>query len=258
MTRNSAAIGLAVLLASAAFAAPAAAAGDGSVSGSPVFVSQYMFRGERLGGPSFQPALEFNAGDLALGLWSNFPLADRVPGQSDPEIDPYAAYTLTVNDACSIVPGFTWYTFPNADRRRGFHSSRFEPNLALNYTAWGFRFTPKVYYDFARRGPTYEFSVAVAIPLTGLGTELDWTATVGTFLYRDAVNGAEPRVKNWGDYTLVGVTAPFALSQASRVFLGVAYTRGTGNYLKAGTAPKVPNPAAVGRVVVTLGYSYTF
>ncbi len=258
MNRTPVACILAGLLASAGLAASAAAADEILVSAAPVVVSQYMFRGERLGGPAFQPAVEATAGSLTLGLWGSFPLADRVPGQSDPELDPYGSYTLAFTDTFNVAPGFTWYTFPRADPGRGFYKSRFEPNLAANYTVRGFRFTPKVCYDFARQGPTYELSVAFAVPLTDLGTELDWNAAVGTFIYRDAVDGAEPRVKNWGDYYSVGVTAPFALSQASRVVLGLAYTRGTGNYLKAGAAPKVANAAAVGRAVVTIGYSHTF
>ena len=88
---------LSSLLASAALTASVAAASGGSVTASPEFVSQYMFRGERLGGPSFQPTLEFDAGDLALGLWANLPLASKVPGQSDPEIDPYVSYKAFKN-----------------------------------------------------------------------------------------------------------------------------------------------------------------
>src|SRR5688572_22281557 len=51
--------------------------------------SNYMFRGQRLQGPSFQPTVEMAAGNLTLGVWGNFPLEDKVPGSSDPEIDPY-------------------------------------------------------------------------------------------------------------------------------------------------------------------------
>ena len=32
-------------------------------------VSQYMFRGVRLGGASFQPTIEYGSGPLVLGLW---------------------------------------------------------------------------------------------------------------------------------------------------------------------------------------------
>jgi hypothetical protein len=108
------------------------------------------------------------------------------------------------------------------------------------------------------KGPTYEFNIAAALPLKALGTELDWNATAGTFIVRDAANGANPAVKNWGNYYLLGVSAPFAISYASKLILGVAYTKGSGNFLKAGSTPKVENTAAVGRGIVTINYSYTF
>jgi uncharacterized protein (TIGR02001 family) len=258
MNRKPVALGIASFLAAASLAAPAAAAPDVSVSVMPGFVSQYVFRGERLGGPSFQPSLEIDAGNLMLGLWGNVPLADKVPGQSDPEIDSYVSYTLTVNDSFDVSPGFTWYNFPNANPGNGFYRSKLEPNLAFNCMVGGFRLTPKVYYDLALKGPTYEFSVAVAVPLKDFGTELDWNATVGTFIRRDAATGADPVVKNWGDYYLIGVSLPFALTKESKLTVGFAYTKGTGNFFKQGSAPKVQNSAAVGRGVVTISYGYTF
>lgn len=224
----------------------------------PSVVSQYMFRGVRLGGPSFQPAIEFDSGSLALGVWSNFPISDKVPGVSDPEIDPYGSYTITVNDACSIVPGFTWYNYPDADKSAGFYKSTFEPSLAVNYTVGAVKFTPKIYYDCVLKGPTYELTGAFAVPLKDAGTELDFTATVGTFIWTDAAENSTPSVKNWGDYWLVGVSAPFAVSKDSKFVVGFAYTEGSNNYFKAGTTARVENTAAVGRGVVTLSYAITF
>ena len=52
-------------------AAPAAAepaAPAVSVVVTPAFVNQYMFRGARLGGPSFEPTEEIDSGNLALGI----------------------------------------------------------------------------------------------------------------------------------------------------------------------------------------------
>lgn len=224
----------------------------------PAIASQYMFRGARLGGLSFEPMIEVDSGNFAVGVWGNFPLKDKVAGQSDPEIDPYGSYTITVNDSLSVAPAFTWYNYPSADTRNGFYRSRFEPNIAFNYTVCGIRFTPKFYYDVVLKGPTYEFNIAAALPLKALGTELDWNATAGTFIVRDAANGANPAVKSWGNYYLLGVSAPFAISYASKLILGVAYTKGSGNFLKAGSTPKVENTAAVGRGIVTINYSYTF
>ena len=229
-----------------------------SVVLTPSVVSQYMFRGVRLGGPAFQPSVEFDQGNFAAGIWASTPIADKVDGQSDPEIDPYASYTMAVTDTVSVVPGFTWYNYPRAKTENGFFKSSFEPNIALNYTVAGVKFTPKYYYDMVLKGPTYELTAAYALPLKDAGTELDWTATVGSFIQREVVKNADPKVKNWGNYYLIGVSAPFAISKASKLVVGVAYTKGTGNYLKQGSQPKSGNTLAVGRVVGTLSYVYTF
>ena len=52
-------------------------------------------------------------------MWSNLPIADKVPGQSDPEIDPYGSYTFTLSDSLKLQPGFTWYNYPSGLRRSG-------------------------------------------------------------------------------------------------------------------------------------------
>lgn len=224
----------------------------------PSFASQYMFRGVRLGGPSFEPTIEFDSGNLALGVWANFPIKDKVVGQSDPEIDPYGSYTFTINDAFSIAPGFTWYNFPNANKSNGFYKMTFEPNLAFNYTVKGFKFTPKIYYDFVLKGPTLELTGTFAVPLKDAGTELDFVGTVGTFKWDDALEDTNPSVKNYGDYWLVGVSMPFQVSKNSKVIAGLAYTEGSNNYFKQSGSPKVENTGAVGRGVFTLSYAITF
>jgi uncharacterized protein (TIGR02001 family) len=251
---------LSVLLLCSIAAIPGSLAyADGtSVVVTPSVVSQYMFRGVRLGGPAFEPQVEVDSGDFVIGVWANTPLKDKVPGQSDPEIDPYGSYTLKINDSLNVAPGFTWYNYPRANTNNGFYKSTFEPNLALNYTVSGVRFTPKVYYDVVLKGPTYELTVAYAVPLKDAGTELDFTATGGTYIIKDAIKGVDPQVKNWGDYYLVGVAAPFQITKESKLILGFAYTKGTGNYFKQDADPRVPNSAAVGRGVVTLSYVYTF
>ncbi|MDB6093121.1 MAG: hypothetical protein JWM32_683 [Verrucomicrobia bacterium] len=235
------------------------AAPSSSVTFTPAVVSQYMFRGVRLGGLSLEPAIEYDSGPLALGLWANVPLADKVAGQSDPEIDPYGSYTFTlIADQLTLQPGFTVYTYPNAYKANGFYSLTFEPNLALNYTIAGVKLTPKIYYDVVVKQVTYEFTAAYAMPLKGVGTELDFTGTIGTFKATDAIVDASPCYKNWGNYWLVGVGMPFQLTKASKLTLGVAYTKGSDNFIKQGTSAKTENTAAVGRGVVTVSYAWTF
>lgn len=224
----------------------------------PAVASQYMFRGARLGGPSFEPSLELDSGNFAVGVWANYPMKDKVVGQSDPEYDIYGSYTATVNDATSIVPGFTWYNYPNADKSAGFYKMTFEPSIALNYTVGAVKLTPKFYYDLVLKGPTYEFTASTAVPLKDAGTELDFTATVGTFKWTDAFENSTPSYKNYGDYWLVGVAAPFQITKSGKLTVGLAYTKGSNNFIKQEGSPKFENTAAVGRGVLTVSYAITF
>jgi len=220
--------------------------------------TQYLFRGTRRAGLSYQPSLEYDTGRLGLGVWANVPLKDKVVGQSDPELEVYGFYALEIFRDISVVPGFTLYSYPNAETREGFHKLTFEPNLALNYALGALKLTPKVYYDMVFKGPTAELSAAFAIPLKDVGTELDFTATAGTFIWKDYAADTAPKIKNWGDYYLIGATAPFQIGRSSRITIGWAYTKGSNNYLKQGSHSKVPNPAAVGRGVVTVSYIFNF
>ena len=233
-------------------------AAGASVTVTPCFVSQYMFRGVRLGGPSFEPSSEVNSGNFTLGIWTNFPIEDKVPGQSDPEIDLYSSYALTVNGPVSITPGFTWYDYPNADTNNGFFKSTLEPDIALNYKVAGWKFTLAFYYDLALKGQTFELTAAYVILLKDLGSELDWTATAGTFRVGDASKGANPLIKNRGNYYLIGISSPFAITGKSKLSVGFTCEKGDSNFFKAAGTPRVENTAAVGRGVFTLSYVYNF
>jgi uncharacterized protein (TIGR02001 family) len=225
----------------------------------PAIASQYMFRGVRLGGLAFEPSLEYDNGNLAVGVWNNTPIANKVPGQSDPEFDFYGSYTIEVQkDVSSLVPGYTLYTYLNAVKGNGFYQATFEPNLACNYSLSALKLTPKVYYDFVLKGPTFELNAAFTVPLKDAGTELDFAATVGAYEWTDAAEDTSPSVKNWGNYWLLGVSLPFQVNKDSKFTVGWAYTEGSGNYLKQGSAPKVANSAATGRGVLTISYAYTF
>jgi uncharacterized protein (TIGR02001 family) len=235
------------------------AASNASWTMTPAVVSQYMFRGVRLGGAAFEPSLEYDNGNLAIGVWNNTPMANKVPGQSDPEFDFYGSYTFEVQkDVSSLAPGYTLYTYPNAVKGNGFYPATFEPNLAFNYSLSALKLTPKVYYDFVLKGPTFELNAAITFPLKDAGTELDFGATVGTYEWTDAAADASAAVKNWGNYWLLGVSLPFQVNKESKLTVGWAYTEGSGNYLKQGSTPKVSNRAATGRGVFTLSYAYTF
>ena len=239
---------------------PTPAAPSSSIMLMPTFVSQYMLRGARLGGPSFEPSIEYDAGPLALGVWTNFPIADKVVGQSDPELDPYGSYTFDLSKTLSLQPGFIWYNYPKAKKNDGFYKTTFEPSIALNWTpADGWKLTPKVYYDVILSQLLFEFNATYAVPLKDAGTELDFLGTVGSFKATDAFENTTPAMKNWGNYWLVGVSAPFQIvKDTQKLILGIAYTKGGDNFLKQGSTPKFANPGAVGRGVVTVSYAITF
>ncbi len=238
--------------------APAAPSSSWTVT--PTFVSQYMLRGARLGGPSFEPNIEFDSGPLALGMWTNFPMRDKVAGQSDPELDPYGSYTIELSKELQIVPGFIWYNYPKADKKAGFYKATFEPSLALNWMpAEGLKLQPKIYQDVVLKQTLLEFNAFYTIPWKDAGTELDLLGTVGTFKAKDAFEDTSPTVKNYGNYWLVGVTVPFQIvKDTQKLLLGVAYTKGSDNFFKQGSTPKFANTGAVGRGVVTISYAITF
>ncbi len=252
-----AAVGTVTIRAQAS-AAPAAAAPAYTVTSTFSAVSQYMFRGQRLGGPSWQPSVEVAAGDFTAGLWSNFPFKDKVKDSSAPEFDLYGSYTLKVNKDLAFVPAFTFYDYPKAPTNAGYYRSTFEPSVALNYTVADVRLTPKYYYDVVLSGPTYELTAAYSVALKDLGTSLDFTGQIGTYRVTDAANNTTPSVKAWGDYWMLGVASPFQLTKESKLTVGFAYTEGRDAFFKQGNFPKGVNSLAVGRGVVTVSYSYAF
>jgi uncharacterized protein (TIGR02001 family) len=247
-----------ILTGAVALAQAPAAAPSVSFTATGAFVSQYMFRGQRLNGAGFQPAVEMAAGNFAAGVWANFVLDDQVPDSSDPEIDLYGSYTFALGKDLTLVPGFTLYTYPGAPTAAGFYRTTFEPSLALNYTIEGLKFTPKFYYDTVLEGATYELTAAYALPLKDIGSELGLAATFGTFLLKDAANDASPAVKSWGDYWQVGVSMPFQLTKDSKLTLGFAYTEGRDAFTKQGNLGKAANSLAMGRGVVTVAYALSF
>ncbi len=221
-------------------------------------VSQYVFRGERLGGLSLQPYIECDAANLRFGLWVNTPIRGKVKFASDPEADFYGACDIKLTDRVDLAPGFTLYDYPHAPTGYGYYRSTIEPNVALNYTAAGIRFTPKIYYDLVKRGPTWEIGADSALPLAAIGTELDFTGVIGTGDRRDAVNHANSLVKAHAAYWQAGVALPFQIIKGSKITLGWAYASAFDAYAKTGTLHKVPDSLAAGRGVLTITYTRRF
>lgn len=220
--------------------------------------SQYLFRGVRLSGAAYQPSIDYTVEKLSLGVWSSFAFSDHQSGDADPELDFYGSYAFaSPSGTFDVTPGFSVYTYPDADPSTGQYRATFEPSVAANVLVKGVRLTPKVYYDVTLAGATFELSAAYALPLTSLGTELDFNAAVGTFKWNSITADASPPEKNWGDYWQASVSVPFQVSARGKLLLGVLYSEGRNNFYKQAGYPKQPNTDAIRQVAVTVSYAFS-
>jgi uncharacterized protein (TIGR02001 family) len=71
--------------------------------------SSYVWRGTKFGsGPAFQPAIEFSAGNLAIGAWGSYSASTDEAA----EADLYISYNLALGEKGSIGFTVTDYYFP--------------------------------------------------------------------------------------------------------------------------------------------------
>jgi len=139
---------------------------EGTITITPSFVSAYMSYGVQLGGFSFQPTIEYSKGPLSLGLLTNFPIEDKLPGSSDPEIDFSACYTLDIMpDIFTIKPSVCLYTYPRANKHDGFYRATWEPRVSFDYMLNKMAFSLNFYYDVTMKGGGWEFGFNRLIPI---------------------------------------------------------------------------------------------
>jgi len=235
---------------------------EGTFTVTPSFVSDFMFRGARLGGFSFQPMVEYSKGSLDLGLWCNFPLADKRLYQdvySDPEFDLTASYTWSiVPDVFTIKPGFTLYTYPRAKKEDGFFKATVEPNVSFGYAVGPMSFSANFYYDIVMEGPTYEFGVDCSIPAKVF--EIELSALIGTYDWSDSVAGETTKYGLKGNYWQAGIAIPFEFSENSKLTVGWYYAKGLNNksyWTEDGSKIIETNPD-IGRGVFNVSFSQSF
>jgi len=215
------------------------------------FVSQDMFRGTFLGGPSIEPSLDFSNDRFDLGEWSNSTVSNRAQGPSSTEIEIYGSYTLPVKGSVSLQPGFTLYTLPWGPGFEGSHRTSIEPSLALNFAVGSIRMTPTVYDDLVLKVLTLEANATYEFPLKRAHTELDFTATLGS--ERSGSVPAENR--EWSTYWLMGVAAPFHLGKDETFTVGWSCT---GISQGVTSAFRIAGGSQSGRGLVTLSFAAKF
>jgi len=228
-----------------------------TVTITPSYVSEYMYRGTQLAGSSLQPAIEADAGQAVFGVWSNLPLASTGSVRAT-EVDPYASYSIPLGKEFSLAPGFEAYTYSQPSPAEGNYRARYEPNLSLTYSAHGIRVTPTAYYDLTLQELTLELTVTTALPLAAIGTELDLTGTAGNYTATHALDTSGPNEKAWGSYWLLGGSIPYQLVKNVKAAIGYAYTDGFDAHTQLGSLLRVVNPRAVGRSVLSASVTLSF
>lgn len=244
-------LSLAAILAILSLAhAPRLSAQEPTGSITAAWTSEYLFRGQRLAGPSFQPDVEMDGPNWTAGVAASFPTGDRAGALSGEEIDPYASLTWSVSPEFSVQPGATWYTYPDgvglwdAGPTEGPRNRRqaIEPNLALNFTAGAVKLTPKAYVDLVRHILTAELNASTAVPLRDIGTELDFGATLGGYRPFSGSLGQ-------GDYWLLQTTLPYQLGRHWRAAATAGYSAGFDT---------TDVPLRASRAFFTLSLAYNF
>ena len=161
-----------------------------SISGD--VVNQYIWRGQDLGGTSFQPTLGIGCGGFSLSAWGSTGLTNP---DDTKEFDITASYTIG-----GLTVGITDYWFNSGldERNRYFrynaHSTNhvFEANIGYDFKVLNVQW----YTNFAgndgcndKGKRAYSSYAEVNVPFAFAGA--DWTATAGCVPYATTFYGAD-------------------------------------------------------------------
>ncbi len=177
------------------------------------YVTKYVFRGVELARDSLQPSVEVSTSGLYLGVWSNVPLRNEDDGDASKELDLYVGYTPKLTENLSGDVGVTYYWYPSLDN--GGSDSSLEVFAGLNLTLGNFTPAVYVYRDIELDTTAVQTSVGYSLPLTSIGTSLDFNATVGAVV---------PDEGETYCYYGVGVNMPYKLSDTVKLNVGLTYT----------------------------------
>jgi uncharacterized protein (TIGR02001 family) len=163
-----------LVFAMAATAAVGIARGEFSVSNDLTFASKYVFRGVQLANNTVQPSIEIKAESFYAGLWAALPVDKRSSMGYTDEFDVYVGYSPELSDTVSLDVGVTNYYYPQDDG-----DSTLEAYVGVTAKVGGFTPSLYAYYDMDLEITTLQASLGFSLPLEGIGSSLDLSATVG-------------------------------------------------------------------------------
>jgi uncharacterized protein (TIGR02001 family) len=182
---------------------------DLEVSTSFGFESEYIFRGVKYAGNSFESSVDVGLYDFYAGVWTTQPTEGRAPFGHESEWNFYAGYGFEVSSLISLDVGATLYYFPETDGE-----TTFEPYVGAAFDVF---LSPAVYvyYDIDLKYWTFEASAGYSLPL-GDFASLDLGGFLGT-----AVGDGDD--DSWVYY---GATADivYSLNEATTFSIGARYS----------------------------------
>ena len=230
--------GVSAQAAAASVAAPASSAKDSalSVTTDITYVSDYVFRGQRLNTASIQPSIEATYGDFYAGAWNN----SGISSQNDSQIDLYAGYGYKVTDVLSLDAGVTRYTFNGG--------SSFDSTEVYVGAKADVLLSPTFYYYFNTDSDTFTFeaSIGYSVPVDAIKASIDFSAKGGMV--------ANPKERNNQDYSygLLGVAIPYKLSDTATLTVGADYVVNDSKVLANFASNKAE--ILVGKVGLSIGF----
>jgi uncharacterized protein (TIGR02001 family) len=206
------------------------AANDLSVTVDVTYVSDYIFRGAKLGDASVQPSIEAAYGDFYAGAWHSSEVSHS---DGATETDLYAGYGFAINETLSLDAGVTRYTY---DGGSDLDSTEVyvgvSADVLLSPSAY-------YYYDFDYETYTVEGSIGHSFAVDAVKASLDLSAKVG-------------HVGAPGDdrtYYVAGAAVPFKLSDTATLTVGVDYVINDGDELIDGDEDGI-----VGKAGISIGF----
>lgn len=183
------------------------------------YTSQYVFRGVKAAGSSFQPSVEVTMEDFYLGLWTSQPITKH----QDNEIDVYGGYKYKLNESVSLEAVGTYYWYPEA---KGFTTRKsYEAGLGATYTHSSISASLYYYHDFKLKSDTLQGSVGYSLPLQAIGASLDITGFYGTVNSHDASPDSPWKIRESYNYYGIDVSVPYKLSEKATFTLGGHWAR---------------------------------
>jgi uncharacterized protein (TIGR02001 family) len=199
--------------------------------------SEYIFRGIEVADATFHPSVEVAYGDFYTGVWGALPFNNDNGGDFQ-EFDFYAGYGYALNDTWKLDVGATHYYYGDTP------ASQDTTEVYLGVTGKVSVLTTSVYgyYDIDLQSASFIGSAGYSLPITQIGTSLDFTATLGYVDNGQIASAAPANYTYWG----LAVAVPYKLSDSATVTTGVAYTNGDQNALV--------EDQVVGTIGLTVGF----